>query len=146
MSEIQKIRKEKGLSQAELAKLAGISEISIRKYENGQRRPKIQTLEKIARALDVPLANLTDDILINSVTQIMDTVTEEYGLIKYKGNEENDIFEITEEYIISELQKLNLDGQIRILNHIEDLLKVDEYLKENTPDSPQTAYSISFDP
>ena len=58
MSNIQKIRKERGFTQAELAKKAGISEISVRKYESGERRPKIETLSKIAIALNIPVADL----------------------------------------------------------------------------------------
>ncbi|EXG87943.1 putative transcriptional regulator with C-terminal CBS domains [Clostridium sp. ASBs410] len=57
---IQKLRKEKGFTQAELAKEAGLSEISIRKYENGDRKPKIETLRCIANALEVPLYELAD--------------------------------------------------------------------------------------
>ena len=57
---IQAFRKEKGLSQAQLAEKAGISEISIRKYENGERNPKIETLGKIAMALNVPVSDLYD--------------------------------------------------------------------------------------
>lgn len=57
---IQKLRKEKGFTQAELAKEAGLSEISIRKYENGDRKPKIETLRCIAKALEVPLHELAD--------------------------------------------------------------------------------------
>lgn len=57
---IQKLRKEKGFTQAELAKEAGLSEISIRKYENGDRKPKIETLRCIANALKVPLYELAD--------------------------------------------------------------------------------------
>ena len=61
MYKIQILRKKNGLSQAELARRAGISEISIRKYESGDRTPKIQTLSKIAEALHVPLYELYDD-------------------------------------------------------------------------------------
>lgn len=62
MYKIQTLRKKYGISQAELAKRAGISEISIRKYESGERSPKIETLSKIAAALQVPLYALYDDI------------------------------------------------------------------------------------
>ena len=55
MNKIQQLRKERRMSQAELARKAGISEISIRKYENGDRKPKIETLQRIANALDVDL-------------------------------------------------------------------------------------------
>ena len=58
MNKIQEFRKLRGLSQAELAEKAGISEISIRKYEKGERRPKVETLSKIAMVLNVPITDL----------------------------------------------------------------------------------------
>ena len=58
MLELRKLRLEKGLTQAELAKKAGVSEISIRKYEDGSRNPKIQTLIKLADVLQVSLSEL----------------------------------------------------------------------------------------
>ncbi|WP_048592055.1 helix-turn-helix domain-containing protein [Clostridium massiliodielmoense] len=57
---IKKIRTTKNLTQNELSKLAGISEISIRKYENGERTPKYETILKIAKALDVTINDLMD--------------------------------------------------------------------------------------
>lgn len=63
MIELRKLRLEKGLTQAELAKKAGVSEISIRKYEDGSRNPKIQTLIKLADALQVSLLELQYGIL-----------------------------------------------------------------------------------
>lgn len=54
---IRKIRKEKGLSQASLGSLVGLSADRIQKYENGARRPKHDLLDKIAEAMGVsPLA------------------------------------------------------------------------------------------
>lgn len=63
MLELRKLRLEKGITQAELAKKAGVSEISIRKYEDGSRNPKIQTLIKLADALQVSLIELQYGIL-----------------------------------------------------------------------------------
>lgn len=58
---IQRIRKEKGLTQAQLSQKAGISEISIRKYESGDRKPKLETVRKIAHALNVYINEIIDD-------------------------------------------------------------------------------------
>lgn len=54
-------RKEKKLTQKELAKLSGISEISIRKYENGSRKPKYETLKKFSEILNVPMSWMMDE-------------------------------------------------------------------------------------
>lgn len=50
---IKEMRKHKGLTQKQLGTLCGIADSNIRKYENGQQNPKIETLRKIANALDV---------------------------------------------------------------------------------------------
>jgi transcriptional regulator with XRE-family HTH domain len=60
---IKKIRKEKGLTQSQLGKKCGIDEANIRKYENGKLTPKTETLQKIALALQVDLAELDDRFL-----------------------------------------------------------------------------------
>ncbi len=53
-------RTKKDLSQEELAFLAGVNKNTIWKIETGQVSPTIQTLEKIARALNIDFATLTD--------------------------------------------------------------------------------------
>lgn len=58
---LKKIRKSNNLTQKELAKLSGIAEITIRKYENNERNPKIQQIEKITNVLNMDLENFLDN-------------------------------------------------------------------------------------
>lgn len=44
---ICKLREEKSLTQADLAKLLDVSDKSISKWENGQAFPRIETFEKL---------------------------------------------------------------------------------------------------
>ena len=55
---IKRIRKEKGLTQKKLGELCGMNEANIRKYELGGANPKIETIQKIANGLGVPLHEL----------------------------------------------------------------------------------------
>lgn len=55
---IQKIRKEKGLTQGELAKKIGITQTSLSQIETGTKNPKMGTLEKISEFFDLPVAIL----------------------------------------------------------------------------------------
>lgn len=57
---IRKMRKRKGMTQAELGKKIGVSYQQIGQYENGKRNPKLQTIAKIADALDVLPRDLID--------------------------------------------------------------------------------------
>lgn len=56
---IREIRLRRGLTQREVSEaIGGISESALRSYELGERRPKQNTLERIAKALDVAPACL----------------------------------------------------------------------------------------
>jgi transcriptional regulator with XRE-family HTH domain len=48
-------RKERGLSQAELARLVGTTQSAIARLESGGRPPRIDTLLRIANALECEL-------------------------------------------------------------------------------------------
>lgn len=50
---IKALRREKGLSQVELAARAGIAVNSLRLYEAGKREPKVDAITKLAKALGV---------------------------------------------------------------------------------------------
>ena len=53
-------RQKYGLSQEELALKSGLSRNAIWKIESGRVSPTITSLEKIAQALDMDFATLTD--------------------------------------------------------------------------------------
>lgn len=55
---IKRIRKQKKHSQKQLAEKLRTTPQNLAQYENGKRIPKIETLQKIANALDVPLYEL----------------------------------------------------------------------------------------
>lgn len=56
-------RTQQKLTQKQLAEKAMIATISIQQYESNTRNPKIETLQRIASALNVPVM-LCDPILI----------------------------------------------------------------------------------
>ncbi len=55
---IKLIRKEKGFSQEELAKILDVSRVSITRYENGTREPDLDMISKIADALETSTSKL----------------------------------------------------------------------------------------
>lgn len=59
---LKQTRLEKGLTQKEVAETIGISYQNYQQWERGTRNPKENTLENIAKALDVPLDYLTGKI------------------------------------------------------------------------------------
>src|SRR2546430_13141992 len=55
---LRDMREEKKLSQGDIEKRTGLLRCYISRVENGHTVPAIETLEKLARALDVPLYQL----------------------------------------------------------------------------------------
>ena len=55
---IKEIRKSKGLKQTELAEMLEVSPGGLQQWENGKRSPKLETIRKIAGALNVDVYRL----------------------------------------------------------------------------------------
>jgi transcriptional regulator with XRE-family HTH domain len=55
---LKQLRELKGLSQGEIEERSGLLRCYISRVENGHTVPVVETLEKFARALDVPLYQL----------------------------------------------------------------------------------------
>ena len=55
---IQEIRKEKGLTQKELAELIGVSDKTISKWENGNSSPDTSMLMSLSEALEITVNEL----------------------------------------------------------------------------------------
>ena len=55
MNRIKKLRQEKGVYQADLAKYLGLKQQTISAYENGTNEPDLKTLNKIAKYFDVSI-------------------------------------------------------------------------------------------
>lgn len=62
MMTFQEIRKKNNLTQAELGKIVNCKQVTISQYENGQRKPDILTLQKLASALNVSLEVLCETL------------------------------------------------------------------------------------
>lgn len=58
---IRDLRKQAGITQAELAELAEIEPESLSRIEGGKLQPSLKTLDRIAASLQVPAARLHDD-------------------------------------------------------------------------------------
>ena len=71
---LKKYREEKGLTQAQLSELAGITTRQIQNYEGGKARPRLDAAEKIAKAL-----NITTDELLGNADMLVAQAAEKYG-------------------------------------------------------------------
>ncbi|WP_031509407.1 helix-turn-helix domain-containing protein [Streptomyces megasporus] len=55
---LRALRRDRGITLADLAATTGVSESTLSRLENGQRRPSLELLLPLARAHDVPLDDL----------------------------------------------------------------------------------------
>jgi len=55
---LRSIREEKNLSQGDIEKRTGLLRCYVSRVENGHTVPAVETIEKFARALEVPIYKL----------------------------------------------------------------------------------------
>lgn len=92
---IKVLRKEKGLSQAELGKKIGLSYAQVGRYETKGMQPSAEVLQKLAKELDVSIdyllngsaeekasANLTDKDLIKQFKEVEQMSDSDKGIVK----------------------------------------------------------------
>ena len=59
---VQELRDEKGYSKEYLADLASMDRVAIGYIEQGRRSPRLSTLHKLAKCLDVAVADFFKDL------------------------------------------------------------------------------------
>ena len=140
---IKKLRIERGLTQKQLGELCEMADSAIRRYENGRANPKIETLQKIANALNVNVSELRNDFQI-----IKDNIVDESGILssaKKADVLQNDLWaEFQKRKIIEKLDinpdkqellfeynKLNKIGRNEAVKRVKDLTFNPEYRKDN---------------
>lgn len=118
---IRKYRTEKGLTQKKLGELCGIADSNIRKYESGNQNPKIETLQKIADALDIPVNRLLAGKII-SRDELKEKLSE-YGLTHLVPDTEE------ERTVLENCKKLNETGKKEAAKRVEELTHLEKYTK-----------------
>lgn len=160
---IKEIRQQKGLTQKQLGDMCGMADSAIRRYENGKANPKIETLQKIADALEIPLILLVEDDFLDAVTwmdedseialvdkkidELMNNTEISIEEKEAKAKELLTQLEIMEnyhldnanrayEYMLNKLiEQLNYTGKDKALEHIKMLTKIPEYRQDTNPET-----------
>lgn len=84
---IKKLRKKRGLTQKQLGELCGIKEANVRKYELDKANPKIETIERIAQALEVPIRAIKENITWNEYQDTEELKRLERSTLPFSGME-----------------------------------------------------------
>ena len=64
---LRRVRKNRGLTQAQFAKCLGIAEPTVRKYESDAIEPKLSTIVKFAKALDINPTKILPDYFFEAI-------------------------------------------------------------------------------
>ena len=79
-SRLRDVRKDKRLSQMEVAQKANIAVNSLRLYESGKRQPRMDQLQKIAAALDVSVSHLIGyETELQKIAETVEQVQRQYN-------------------------------------------------------------------
>lgn len=135
---IKRIRIEEKLTQKKLGELSGMSEAMIRQYELGYRKPKLESVQKIADALNIRLHDLIEDEKLYSPKEYAD----EFARIAENAHTPSTA-EIRGLRLLAEpkraeiddlMDQLNAPGQDKAVEQVELLTKIPEYQK--SPEGP----------
>lgn len=148
---IQLARKNAGKTQAQLGKMLNVSGAMIGQWENNQRKPKPETLVRIAEALGVSVADLWGDDngdfifnpkLMNALLRLKTAIVaiQDGELQYYYGTENKDkgVIEIAGS-IIPLLYELNIKGQDEACRLILELTKEPKYQRKAPVKKPDPA-------
>lgn len=125
-------RKKAGLSQKELGEKLGVSQQHIAQYENGKRTPKLETIIKIASALDCEVSDIDENIVITHHVLHPPKLTPERLEQFKKDAEARELIERRKsgETLTNEEQQKILDYGNRIKEDWENLPKFKETIKK----------------
>lgn len=146
---IKQLRKRENMTQKELAQRTGFAEITIRQYENHNRTPKLETLIKIADALNVPVYELLDDFRAElseiprkfeatfkqSLQMTRESINE--ALPKFAENAQDVLnSDFRSAFLLNDFGRLNNAGRNVALERIKELTEIERYI---APDDPAPA-------
>lgn len=119
---IKAIRISKGMTQKQLADILDVSQNAIYNWENGKREIKIETLQKIANALNVPIIDIADDL----VTPLRKE--------NWKTTEKERLEIAQEKDLLRNYHSLNSNGRKEACKRVQELAEILRYIEPDTPE------------
>lgn len=131
-SNIKRIRTRQGLSESELAKLTGLSEINIKNYEAGKEIPSLEALHAIADTLGHSLVGLVEDWNIYPESKEFDL---SYFAVSYDDFKTGIVrqAEHEERILLENYRRLNSDGQAEARKRVQELTEIKKYTEQDPP-------------
>lgn len=109
---IKNYRNNKGLTQVELAEMANISRSYLADVERNRYNASVETLQKIAAALEIPMAQLLSteeklELATGSLSEINETVAQYYASKTDKTAIEELQFDAETNLLMNKIKKLS---------------------------------------
>lgn len=149
---IREARKKKGLTQRELGELLGMSDVGVAQWEKGLRNPRLETRQRIAKALDIDVTVLMSDSEKEDYFDLFGTDAERVGfaLVKLKERMEVKVRELREYGGIATPARrrawaLELAKELAENYHVKEESILKEIGLDDLPEEPIAEISLADD-
>ena len=149
---IREARKKKGLMQRELGELLGMSDVGVAQWEKGLRNPRLETRQRIAKALDIDVTALMSDSEKEDYFDLFGTDAERVGfaLVKLKERMEVKVRELREYGGIATPARrrawaLELAKELAENYHVKEESILKEIGLDDLPEEPIAEISLADD-
>ncbi|HBD1327494.1 TPA: helix-turn-helix domain-containing protein, partial [Enterococcus faecium] len=126
---IKSTRKSKKMTQNDLAIKASISRSYLADVEGDRYNPSIETLDSIARALDVPIVALINDSSTDNIVEPYESLTAENILLKQENEELKYEVESLRKRLY-EIQQVVNQGAEKMIPNLKDVSKRIKYIRK----------------
>lgn len=136
--DIRKARKERGITQQELADRIGVNRATVSKYESGQISIPFSQVLAIAEALDITLYDLSPEFP-QEHKEIM-SVSYQEGWFGFQAEAQLDgyTFSDSETMLIKHFSSLNIGGQHEAIKRVGEMARLEEYQRTDTAEATET--------
>ena len=130
---IKELRIQKGMTQKELGKKCGFADSAIRRYELGHANPKLETIQKISNALEVPIWTLLG---ISKQEAVLAYENDYFNKTEYETSELSPMIKnnIIQEARFNKLKNaynsLNDSGQQEAIKRVKELTEIRRYTEK----------------
>lgn len=133
---IQSLRKNAGMTQVELGKMIGVSGAMIGQWENDLRKPKLDTVVRIADALDMSIFDFypekNDEFTRFIYREGFEESQDELRDVGYTFSEKETV-------LLNHLGMLNDDGQQKVVDYVGDLVASGKYQRTQDESSHESS-------
>ena len=122
------------MTQKELGEKCNMADSAIRRYENNRAHPKIETIIKIAKALNIPPSDLLSDVIyvtneekerFSEAAKAVDPAR----LAEANKQSKENLNKRKREQLLSNYDKVNEDGKEKIFEDSKDIASNPNYNK-----------------